>query len=98
MVKNSHNPQEHVNSLQEKKSIGIYIDKGRSILRFFFRVSLICLVIFMNRSNSSVVQSRTMASLKCLKYNETAEKTRKAKITSSHTTKIATSTLQPERK
>jgi hypothetical protein len=37
------------------------------------------------------------ASRICLKYRETAEKTRNARITSSHITKITTSTLHPEK-
>lgn len=76
------------------KCFSHYKDKGRSILRFLFRASFTCFVIFMHKSNSSVTHNKITASLKCLKYKETPEKTKNAKITSSHTTKIATSTLE----
>lgn len=77
--------------------IGTYIDNGRSILRCFFRATLTCFVIFMHKSRSSVVHNKNIESLKCLKYNETAENTKNAKITSSHITKTATSTLEEAR-
>lgn len=70
-----------------------YIDNGRSILRFFFLASRTCFVIFMHKSNSTVTQTNTKASWMCLKYKETTEKTKNAKITSSHITKTTTSTL-----
>ena len=74
-----------------------YIDKGRSILRFFLRANLTLLVIFISKSNSSITNRKITARLKCLKYNDTAEKTRNARMTSSHITKIATSTLEEAR-
>lgn len=74
-----------------------YIDNGRSILRFFFLANLTCFVIFMHKSNSIVMHTRMKASCICLKYRETAAKTRKARITSSHMTKITTSTLEEGR-
>lgn len=40
--------------------------------------------------------TKIIASRICLKYNETAEKTRKARMTSSHITNITTSTLEEE--
>lgn len=73
--------------------IPFYIDNGRSILRFFFLASRTCFVIFMHKSNSTVMQTNTKASWMCLKYKETTEKTKNAKITSSHITKTTTSTL-----
>lgn len=39
------------------------------------------------------MQTNTKPSRMCLKYKETAEKTRKAKMKSSHITKTTTSTL-----
>lgn len=71
-----------------------YIDNGSSILLFFFPATLTCFVIFMHRSNNNVMHTRIKASCICLKYKETAEKTRKANITSSHITKATTSTLE----
>uniref|UniRef100_A0A7C9E1K2 Uncharacterized protein n=1 Tax=Opuntia streptacantha TaxID=393608 RepID=A0A7C9E1K2_OPUST len=71
-----------------------YIDKGRSILRFFFRACRICFVIFMHRSSSNVTHIKTNASCICLKYSETAEETRNARTMSSHITKITISTLE----
>lgn len=70
------------------------MDNGRSILRFFFLANLICFVIFMHRSNSMVTQIKIKASCMCRKYKDTAEKTKKARITSSHITKTTTSTLE----
>lgn len=81
---------------KDQDLIPFYIDNGRSILRFFFLASLTCFVIFMHKSNSTVTQTNIKASWMCLKYKETAEKTRKAKIISSHITKTTTSTLHPE--
>jgi len=43
------------------------------------------------------MHTRMNASCICLKYRETAEKTRNARITSSHITKITTSTLEEGR-
>lgn len=40
------------------------------------------------------MHTKIKASCICLKYRETAEKTRKARITSSHITKMTTSTLE----
>lgn len=73
-----------------------YIDNGRSILRFFFLANLTCFVTFMHKSSSIVMLTKIIASRICLKYNETAEKTRKARMTSSHITNITTSTLHPQ--
>lgn len=73
--------------------MSFYIDNGRSILRFFFLASLTCFVIFMHRSNRTVMQTKIKASRMCLKYRETTENTKKAKIISSHITKTTTSTL-----
>ena len=73
--------------------IELYIDNGRSILLLFLRASLTCFVIFMHKNSSNVMQTKMIASFICLKYNETAENTRKAKMISSHITKITTSTL-----
>lgn len=78
--------------------LSFYIDNGRSILRFFFLASLICFVIFMLSINSTVMQTNINASRMCLKYKETAEKTRKAIMTSFHITKTTTSTLHQEEK
>ncbi|KAJ6680947.1 hypothetical protein OIU74_019431 [Salix koriyanagi] len=72
----------------------VYIDKGRSILRFFFLANRTCFVTFMHKSNSKVMHTRINASCICLKYKETAEKTRNAMIKSSHITNNTTSTLQ----
>ncbi|KAJ6414359.1 hypothetical protein OIU84_007054 [Salix udensis] len=72
----------------------LYIDKGRSILRFFFLANRTCFVIFMHKSNSIVMHTKMNASRVCLKYKETAEKTRNAMITSSHITNTTTSILQ----
>nr|KYP64805.1 hypothetical protein KK1_019413 [Cajanus cajan] len=47
----------------------------------------------MHKSNRIVMQTKKKASRMCLKYKETTEKTKKAKITSSHITKTTTSTL-----
>lgn len=74
-----------------------YMDKGRSILLFFLLANLTCFVIFMHKSNSIVIDTKTKASRMCLKYKETAEKTRKARITSSHITNTTTSTLEEEK-
>ena len=71
-----------------------YMDKGRSILRFFFLATLTCFVTFMHKSKSIVIETRINARRMCLKYKETAENTKKARITSSHITNITTSTLQ----
>lgn len=73
-----------------------YIDKGRSILRLFFLANLTCFVILMHKSKSIVMHNKINARRTCLKYKETAEKTKKAIMTSSHITKITTSTLHPE--
>lgn len=73
-----------------------YIDNGRSILRFFFLANLTCFVTFMHKSSSIVMLTNIIASRICLKYNETAEKTRKARMTSSHITNITTSTLHSQ--
>lgn len=51
----------------------------------------------MHKSNSIVTITKIKASRICLKYKETAEKTRKARITSSHITKTTTSTLEEVR-
>jgi len=72
----------------------VYIDKGRSILRFFFLANRTCFVTFMHISNSKVMHTRINASRICLKYKETAEKTKNAMIKSSHITNTTTSTLQ----
>lgn len=72
----------------------VYIDKGRSILRFFFLANRTCFVTFMHISNSKVMQTRINASRICLKYKETAEKTKNAMIKSSHITNTTTSTLE----
>lgn len=72
----------------------IYMDNGRSILRFFFLANLTCFVIFMHKSNSIVTQTKIKASRIRLKYRETAEKTRKARIMSSHIINTRTSILQ----
>ncbi|PON60585.1 hypothetical protein PanWU01x14_151970 [Parasponia andersonii] len=73
-----------------------YIDNGRSILRLFFLANLTCFVILMHKSKSIVMHTKINARRKCLKYKETAEKTKKAKMTSSHITKITTSTLHQQ--
>lgn len=74
-----------------------YIDNGRSILRFFFLASVTCFVTFMHRSNRIVMHAKIKVSCICLKYNETAENTRKARMRSSHITKTTTSTLEDAR-
>lgn len=70
-----------------------YIDNGRSILRFFFLASVTCFAIVIHTSNSKLTLTRINASFRCVKYNETTEKTRSAKITSSHITNMTTSAL-----
>jgi hypothetical protein len=72
----------------------VYMDKGRSILRFFFLANRTCFVTFMHKSNSIVMHTKINASRICLKYKETAEKTKNAMTTSSHITNTTTSTLQ----
>lgn len=73
------------------------MDNGRSILRFFFLESLNCFVTFMHTSSKNEMHTKIKASLKCLKYKETAENTKKARMTNSHNTKTTTSTLEEER-
>lgn len=73
-----------------------YIERGRSILRFFFLAILTCFAIFIQTNNSKQTQSKMNASSNRFKYNETAENTRNAKITSSQITKTTTSTLEEE--
>lgn len=71
-----------------------YIDKGRSILRLFFLFNFACLVIFKHKSSTNVMIARVIVSLQCVKYNETAEETIKARIKSSHNTNIIMSILE----
>lgn len=71
----------------------LYIESGRSILRFFFLADLTCLVTFMQTSSSKVTHTKMKANCNRLKYKETAENTKKAKMTSSQMTKTTTSTL-----
>lgn len=73
------------------------MDNGRSILRFFFLESLNCFVTFMHKSSNNVMHTKIKASLKCLKYKETAENTKKARMTNSHNTNTTTSTLRPNK-
>ncbi|CAL1355412.1 unnamed protein product [Linum trigynum] len=47
----------------------------------------------MHSTNINVRQTKMKASRMCLKYKDTAEKTRKARTTSSHMTNMTTSTL-----
>jgi hypothetical protein len=88
---------EKINGSQQLNGFGLYIERGRSILRFFFLACLTCFVIFIQRSNSKVTQSRIKASCNRLKYKDTAENTTSANITSSHMTKTTTSTLEEEK-
>lgn len=73
--------------------IEVYIDNGRSILRFVFLSSLTCFIIFNPISKRIVMHIKQNASRIYLKYSETADKTRKARIMSSHTADIIKSTL-----
>lgn len=70
-----------------------YIDNGRSILRFFFLASVTCFAIVTHTSNNKLALTKMNASFRFVKYNETTEKIRSAKITSSHITKMTTSAL-----
>lgn len=61
-----HNPSKGT-LLKNIPSLEFYIDNGSSILRFFFRASLICFVILMHINSRNVKHIKIKASLRWLK-------------------------------